>query len=142
MLAGLVALLCKTDPRAEPKHKGISVLLVEHGPGLLVSRDLPKLTGLPQFVSAAGDGAVIVWSLADPGRPLELTRLPSGGHYDATRLAFTSQGALAAATECEFRVFDTDAATIASRLCAQSRPIDRADWQQFLPGFDYDPPCA
>jgi len=39
----LIALLCKTDPTAEPKHKGISILLVEHGPGLTVSRDLPKL---------------------------------------------------------------------------------------------------
>jgi alkylation response protein AidB-like acyl-CoA dehydrogenase len=39
----LIALLCKTDPKAEPKHKGVSILLVEHGPGLTVSKDLPKL---------------------------------------------------------------------------------------------------
>ena len=39
----LIALLCKTDPQAKPKHRGISILLVEHGPGLEVSRDLPKL---------------------------------------------------------------------------------------------------
>lgn len=39
----LIALLCKTDPAARPVHRGISVLLVEHGPGLTVSRDLPKL---------------------------------------------------------------------------------------------------
>ncbi|QGG40596.1 acyl-CoA dehydrogenase family protein [Aeromicrobium yanjiei] len=39
----LIALLCKTDPQAEPAHAGISVLLIEHGPGLTVSRDLPKL---------------------------------------------------------------------------------------------------
>nr|WP_228771895.1 acyl-CoA dehydrogenase family protein [Actinokineospora iranica] len=41
--AGLVALLCKTDPSAEPAHRGISVLLVEKVPGFTVSRDLPKL---------------------------------------------------------------------------------------------------
>ncbi|MGV0796597.1 acyl-CoA dehydrogenase family protein [Mycolicibacterium elephantis] len=42
--SGLIALLCKTDPGAEPKHKGISVVLVESGTtGLIVSRDLPKL---------------------------------------------------------------------------------------------------
>ncbi|MCT9106972.1 acyl-CoA dehydrogenase family protein [Streptomyces mirabilis] len=41
--SGLIALLCKTDPDAIPAHRGISVLLVEHGPGLTVSRDLPKL---------------------------------------------------------------------------------------------------
>jgi alkylation response protein AidB-like acyl-CoA dehydrogenase len=42
--SGLIALLCKTDPQARPKHTGISVLLVENGvAGLTVSRDLPKL---------------------------------------------------------------------------------------------------
>ncbi|MGD1222390.1 acyl-CoA dehydrogenase family protein [Streptomyces krungchingensis] len=41
--AGLIALMCKTDPDASPAHKGISILLAEHGPGLTVSRDLPKL---------------------------------------------------------------------------------------------------
>ena len=39
----LIALLCKTDPAATPRHRGISILLVEHGDGLVVSRDLPKL---------------------------------------------------------------------------------------------------
>ncbi len=39
----LIALLCRTDPEADPTHKGMSILLVEHGPGLTVSRDLPKL---------------------------------------------------------------------------------------------------
>ncbi len=45
---GLIALLCKTDPQAQPRHSGISVLLVESPvddpiPGLTISRDLPKL---------------------------------------------------------------------------------------------------
>jgi alkylation response protein AidB-like acyl-CoA dehydrogenase len=41
--AGVVALLCKTDPQAQPRHRGISVLLVEPAHGYTVSRDLPKL---------------------------------------------------------------------------------------------------
>jgi alkylation response protein AidB-like acyl-CoA dehydrogenase len=41
--AGVIALLCKTDPGAEPRHRGISILLVEPGDGMTVSRDLPKL---------------------------------------------------------------------------------------------------
>jgi alkylation response protein AidB-like acyl-CoA dehydrogenase len=41
--SGLVALLCKTDPQADPPHRGISILLVEKGPGFEISRDLPKL---------------------------------------------------------------------------------------------------
>ncbi len=39
----LVALLCRTEPAAEPPHRGMSILLVEKGPGFEVSRDLPKL---------------------------------------------------------------------------------------------------
>jgi alkylation response protein AidB-like acyl-CoA dehydrogenase len=43
-MSGLVALLCKTDPEATPRHRGVSILLVEQGtPGFTVSRDLPKL---------------------------------------------------------------------------------------------------
>jgi isovaleryl-CoA dehydrogenase len=41
--SGLIALLCKTDPAAKPAHTGISIILVEPGPGFVVSRDLPKL---------------------------------------------------------------------------------------------------
>lgn len=39
----IVALMCKTDPDAQPAHSGMSILLVEKGPGFLLSRDLPKL---------------------------------------------------------------------------------------------------
>jgi len=41
--ADVVAVLCKTDPDAVPRSRGISILLAEHGPGFTVSRDLPKL---------------------------------------------------------------------------------------------------
>jgi butyryl-CoA dehydrogenase len=42
--SSLIAVLCKTDPDATPRHRGMSVLLVPQGtPGLTVSRDLPKL---------------------------------------------------------------------------------------------------
>lgn len=41
--SSLIALLCKTDPHASPRHAGISIVLVTQGPGLVVSRDLPKL---------------------------------------------------------------------------------------------------
>jgi alkylation response protein AidB-like acyl-CoA dehydrogenase len=41
--ADLVALLCKTDPNAEPRHRGVSIMLVERVPGYQIIRDLPKL---------------------------------------------------------------------------------------------------
>ena len=41
--SGLIGLLCLTDRDAAPAHRGMSVLLVEPGPGLEVSKKLPKL---------------------------------------------------------------------------------------------------
>jgi isovaleryl-CoA dehydrogenase len=46
--AELIALMVKTDPEAEPRHKGVSILLVEKDgedglDGFHLSRDLPKL---------------------------------------------------------------------------------------------------
>jgi len=42
--SALLAVLVKTDPEAEPRHRGMSVLLVpREAPGVTVSRDLPKL---------------------------------------------------------------------------------------------------
>lgn len=41
--SGLFGLLCVTDRDAEPAHRGMSVLLVEPGAGLVISRKLPKL---------------------------------------------------------------------------------------------------
>src|SRR5207253_9572039 len=37
------ALLVKTDPAAQPRHKGMSMLLAEKGPGFRVSRKLEKI---------------------------------------------------------------------------------------------------
>jgi alkylation response protein AidB-like acyl-CoA dehydrogenase len=37
------ALLVKTDPTAQPRHNGISLLIAEKGPGFNVTRKLPKL---------------------------------------------------------------------------------------------------
>lgn len=40
---GCLALLVKTDPTANPRHKGMSLFIAEKGPGFVVSRKLKKL---------------------------------------------------------------------------------------------------
>jgi alkylation response protein AidB-like acyl-CoA dehydrogenase len=40
---GVVALLVKTDPNAQPRHRGMSMLIAEKGPGFRVGRKLEKL---------------------------------------------------------------------------------------------------
>jgi alkylation response protein AidB-like acyl-CoA dehydrogenase len=39
----ILAVLVKTDPKAQPPHRGISLLLIEKGPGFKVVRKLDKL---------------------------------------------------------------------------------------------------
>ena len=39
----LFALVCKTDPEADPPHKGMSLFVAEKGPGVTVSRDIDKI---------------------------------------------------------------------------------------------------
>ncbi|MDX1527387.1 MAG: acyl-CoA dehydrogenase family protein [Gammaproteobacteria bacterium] len=39
----IMAVLVKTDPKADPPHRGMSLLLMEKGPGFKVSRKLEKL---------------------------------------------------------------------------------------------------
>jgi alkylation response protein AidB-like acyl-CoA dehydrogenase len=43
MYGNVLALLVKTDPNATPRHKGMSLLIAEKGPGFTVSRKLEKL---------------------------------------------------------------------------------------------------
>jgi alkylation response protein AidB-like acyl-CoA dehydrogenase len=38
-----IALLVKTDPKAQPRHKGMSLFIAEKGPGFNVTRKLEKL---------------------------------------------------------------------------------------------------
>lgn len=43
MYGNTIALLVKTDPAAEPRHKGMSLFIAEKGPGFNVTRKLVKL---------------------------------------------------------------------------------------------------
>ncbi|WPL79550.1 acyl-CoA dehydrogenase family protein [Bordetella hinzii] len=43
MYGNCLALLVKTDPQAEPRHKGMSLLIAEKGEGFIVSKKLEKL---------------------------------------------------------------------------------------------------
>jgi alkylation response protein AidB-like acyl-CoA dehydrogenase len=43
LYGGCLALLVKTDPTAQPRHKGMSLFIAEKGPGFIVNRKLKKL---------------------------------------------------------------------------------------------------
>jgi hypothetical protein len=95
----LIALLCKTDPAAAPRHRGVSVLLVEHGPGLTVSRDLPKLgyKGVEScelvFDGYRAPGDAVLGGLEGRGFAQMMTGLETGRIQVAARAVGVAQAA-------------------------------------------------
>jgi len=103
--SGLIALLAKTDPAASPRHRGISVILVDNPiAGLAISRDLPKLgykgmgscelsfDGCRVSASAVlggtpGHGFGQMMRGLETGRIQVATRALGGGHRGARRCA-------------------------------------------------------
>ena len=101
----LIALLCKTDPAATPRHRGISVLLVEHGPGLVVSRDLPKLgyKGVESCELSFSDYHAPAGALlgGEPGRGF--TQMMKGLEIGRIQVASRAIGVAQAAFDDSFR---------------------------------------
>ncbi|SDH84392.1 hypothetical protein SAMN05421505_12443 [Sinosporangium album] len=95
----LIALMCKTDPAAKPAHRGVSILLVEHGPGLTVSRDLPKLgyKGVESCELAFDDyragGDAVLGATEGQGFAQMMTGLETGRIQVASRAIGVAQAA-------------------------------------------------
>lgn len=100
--SGLIALLCKTDPKAQPRHTGISVLLVESPvDGLEISRDLPKLgyKGVESCELAFTDCRVPATSILG-GKPGEgFAHMMKGLETGRIQVAARALGVAAAALE-------------------------------------------
>ena len=96
----LIALLCKTDPHANPRHSGISILLVEHGDGLTVSKDLPKLgyKGVEScelsFAGYRAPASALLGGTEGEGFPQMMTGLETGRIQVASRALGVARAAL------------------------------------------------
>jgi butyryl-CoA dehydrogenase len=99
--AGLVALLCKTDPDADPPHRGMSVLLVEASAGYTVSRDLHKLgyRGI-ETCELAFDGVAVPFDAVLGGEPgLGFTHMMRGLEVGRINVAARALGVARAALD-------------------------------------------
>ncbi|MFF0579424.1 nSTAND1 domain-containing NTPase [Streptosporangium saharense] len=86
------------------------------------------------MATAGADRAVLLWDLKAPGGPAPVATLT--GHLGAVySLAFDRRGLLATGgQDATARLWTTDTALAARRLCAlSSPPITRAEWEQHLP---------
>ena len=95
---------------------------------------------------AAGvtDGTVWLWHVTDPARPTLVATLTGPAHAVYSVAFAPGGGALAAGSaDGTVRLWDTHARAAAAQVCATSgQRLTRAEWQIFVPGRRYAPPCA
>jgi isovaleryl-CoA dehydrogenase len=101
----LIALLCKTNPSAVPSQSGMSILLIEKGPGLTISRDLPKLgyKGVETCELAFDDFRSPVTSLLGADEGLGFTQMMRGLEVGRIQVASRALGVGRAALEDALR---------------------------------------
>src|SRR5215470_4348046 len=94
---------------------------------------------------AAGntDGSVWLWNLTKPADP-HLITTPTGRTGHVYSVAFSPSGDTLAAADSSDQVWlwDTHATEAAAAVCAMAgQPLSRAEWQAYIPGRPYAPPC-
>jgi WD40 repeat protein/transcriptional regulator with XRE-family HTH domain len=94
---------------------------------------------------AAGntDGSVWLWNLTNPADP-DLIATLTGPAEHVYSVAFSPRGDTLAAADSSGQVWlwDTHATTVATAVCAMAgQPLSRAEWQAYIPGRPYAPPC-
>lgn len=92
--------------------------------------------------SASDDGSVRLWDTSDRSNPRETAALLAEDRLTTSGIAFSPDGdRIAVAAADTTQLWDVRIPGILRRLCAESVPITRSQWTQYLPDRAYDPPC-
>jgi alkylation response protein AidB-like acyl-CoA dehydrogenase len=101
----LYALVVKTDPEADPPHKGMSLFIAEKGPGITVSRDSDKIgyKGIDTVEVVFEDYQVPAENLLGGSEGHGMQQVLSGLEVGRINIASRAVGVARAAFECAIR---------------------------------------
>ncbi len=144
----LFALVCKTDPHAEPAHHGMSLLIAEKGPGVTVSRDIHKIgyKGVDTVEIAFEDFQVPVANLLGGVEGRGMQQVLNGLEVGRINIASRAVGVARAAFEhairyaqqretfgkpiCEHQAIQLKLADMATRIEAARLLVRQAAWKK------------
>ncbi|MGH3770253.1 MAG: TIR domain-containing protein [Pseudonocardiaceae bacterium] len=115
-------------------------------------REITGNTGSVKAVAFSPDGHTLatatydhitrLWDVSDPRNASPRGILT--GHTDVVfSVAFSPDGRTLATASADTTalLWETDAESVATRICRITSPITRKEWEQYLPDFPYQPPC-
>ena len=101
----LYALVVKTDPQADPPHKGMSLFIAEKGPGITISRDIDKIgyKGVDTVEILFEDYRVSADALLGGREGHGMQQVMSGLEVGRINIASRAVGVARAAFECAIK---------------------------------------
>lgn len=96
------------------------------------------------LATANTDGTVSMWNIADPAEPASLGSLAGpGGTVFSVAFSHTANILAAGSQDRLTQLWLATPAAAAGYICAiTGTPITRAEWERYIPGLPYDPPCT